>query len=75
VEAGVENELWTPFQRLARYPGVDVKDLITVSGATKELLSLYRVEDECRLSKGGREEGDSAVSCTSISELDGHASD
>lgn len=42
-DVGVENELLPVFQRLARYPGVDVNDFTTLSEAEKELDSILEV--------------------------------
>ena len=44
-DAGVENELLAAFHRLARYPGVDEKDLDTLS-MWKELPSIPDIPEE-----------------------------
>jgi len=40
---GVEKELLTVFQRLAKYPGVEVNDFVTLSVAEKELDSILEL--------------------------------
>jgi hypothetical protein len=42
-DVGVENELLPVFQRLAKYPGVEVNDFVTLSVAEKELDSILEL--------------------------------
>lgn len=45
---GDENELLMVFQRLARYPGVELNDLTKLSGPENELPSFIEIADDRR---------------------------
>ena len=45
-DEGVDEKLWTAFQRLAKYPGVEENDLTTLSEIEKELASVLVIPPE-----------------------------
>jgi hypothetical protein len=67
-DKGVEHELLIGFQRLARYPGVDVNDLKTLSGPENELSSVIEIPDDWSFNEagGGGNDGFASASTSSV---------